>query len=257
MEKTAAPGLETTCDAFLGGKITILQSKSGPRAGIDSVLLASSIPAKEGQCLLEAGAGSGVVSLCAAGRVRNLQLTGVELQPELADIARKNAIRNGIQDRCRIIEGDVTGSGNSWKNMGVIPDSFDHSFANPPFYDQAQSRRPLDPSKAQAHIHDVRALERWVRFLVTHTRPRGTVTIIHTAEMLGKLLGLYERRVGNIRVYPIYSKKGQPASRILIQGVKASKGPLHIDQGLIMHDEDGAFTQRAAAILRDGAGLFE
>ncbi len=254
MDRNNSSSIETTCDAFIGGKITVIQAKTGPRAGTDSVLLAASIPAASGQSVLEAGIGSGVVSLCLAGRVGSLNITGVELQPELASIARENALRNS-QDSFNIVEGNVTGSGNSWKAMGLIPDSFDHTFANPPFYNQLHSRKPKDPVKAQAHMHNADELERWVRFLITHTRPKGSITLVHTPDILGKLLGFFERRVGNIRIYPIYSKKGQPASRMLVQGIKSSKGPLQIEPGLIMHDETGAFTPKAASILRDGAAL--
>lgn len=257
MNKASEHKLSTTCDAFLGGELEILQAKTGPRAGTDSVLLAASIPATRGQSILEAGIGSGVVSLCLNNRIGPINITGVELQPDLAELARENASRNNISDQLTILEGDVTGSGNSWKAMGLIPDSFDHAFANPPFYDNAHSRSPKDPVKAQAHMHNTEALERWVRFLVTHTRPRGTITIVHTAEMLGKLLAFFERRVGNIRIIPIYSKKDQPASRVLVQGTKSSKGPLHIEQGIVMHDETGAFTGKAVSILKSGAGLHE
>ncbi len=257
MDNTLDSRIPTTRDAFLGGELEILQAKNGPRAGTDSVLLAASIPATKGQSVLEAGIGSGVVSFCLNKRIGPIEITGIELQKDLAEIARENARNNGLNKHFSLLEGDVTGSGNSWKAMGLKPDSYDHAFANPPFYDNSQSRTPKDPVKAQAHMHNTDSLERWVRFLVAHTRPKGTITIVHTAEMLGKLLAFFERRVGNIRIIPIYSKKHQPASRVLVQGTKSSKGPLHIEQGIIMHDETGAFTDKAVSILKHGAGLFE
>ncbi len=256
MNIISEPKIEVTKDTFLGGQLNILQTKNGPRAGVDSVLLASSVEAKPGQRVLEAGIGSGVVSLCLAKRVGNLNVTGLEIQPELVKIVKENIDYNNLKDNFHIIEGDVTSSGNSWKAMGLSPDSFDHSYANPPFYDKAQVRHPNDQLKAQAHIYDNESLERWVRFLVAHTKPKGSITIIHLTETLGKLLSFMERRVGNIKIFPIYSKQGQPASRILVQGIKSSKGPIHIMSGIVMHDETGKFTPGAVSILREGSKLF-
>ena len=254
----SAPNLniEVTYDSFLGGKLEIMQAKNGPRAGVDSVLLAASVQAKPQQKVLEAGIGSGVVSLCLAGRIGPLKVTGVDIQPDLAQLARENALHNNFLDDFHVIEGDVTGSGNSWRAMGLEPDSFDHSFANPPFYDIGQVRHPHDPVKAQAHTFDINELERWVKFLVAHTKPKGSITIVHTPEILGKLLSFFDRRVGNVNIFPIYSKEGQAASRMLVQGIKASKGPINIQPGLIMHDSCGKFTKKIATVLRDGASLF-
>ena len=67
-----------TLDLFLDGKLKIYQLEKGYRAGHDSVLLASSIKAKEGDICLELGFGTGVVSLCLAKRVSGLTIIGID-----------------------------------------------------------------------------------------------------------------------------------------------------------------------------------
>jgi tRNA1(Val) A37 N6-methylase TrmN6 len=43
---------------------------------------------------------------------------------------------------------------------------------------------------------------------------------------------------------------------VIIQGRTASKSPLALMPGLLLHQADGGFTPTAERILRDGAGLF-
>ena len=75
-----------TLDNFLGGKLKIYQFKEGYRAGHDSVLLASSIKAREGDLCLEHAFGTGVVSLCLAKRVPNIKIIGIEKHSEMQKI---------------------------------------------------------------------------------------------------------------------------------------------------------------------------
>src|SRR5262245_49189022 len=92
-----------TEDAFLGGRLTLLQPEKGFRAGIDSVLLAASIPCSEGEALFEAGMGAGVAALCVAARVPAVRITGVEIGLRYAVMAEQNARRNGFGEVIRVI----------------------------------------------------------------------------------------------------------------------------------------------------------
>ena len=80
-----------TENAFLGGRLRIRQPRRGYRAGVDPVILAASVPLRSGQSVLELGCGVGVASFCLAARVPDAVLTGIELQPDYAALARENA----------------------------------------------------------------------------------------------------------------------------------------------------------------------
>ena len=77
---------DTTLDLFLGGKLRIFQPSEGYRAGIDPVLLAASLPVKPGERVLELGCGVGVASLCLMRRIREVEVKGVEINCNLADL---------------------------------------------------------------------------------------------------------------------------------------------------------------------------
>ena len=88
--------LDITTDKFLGGKLSVQQPRRGYRAGVDPVLLAASVNAEPKQQVLELGCGVGVASLCLGKRVPDLHLTGLEIQPQLALLARQNAQSNNV-----------------------------------------------------------------------------------------------------------------------------------------------------------------
>jgi tRNA1(Val) A37 N6-methylase TrmN6 len=248
---TGAVPNSLTDDGFLGGRLNILQPEKGYRAGIDAVFLAATIPCRAGDTLFEAGVGAGVGALCVAARVSDVHVTGVEVASRYAMMAEQNAKRNGLADRLRVINGDVKDALRrdlaDWPAHG----SFSHAFANPPYLDADKAPPSPNSLRAVANTCEPEDLELWVRVLATMVTLRGTATVIHRAETLGRLLTAMEGRFGDIRVAPLFAREGTAASRVIVQGVKGSKGPLQLLPGLVLHAAGSHFTPEAEAILRD------
>lgn len=247
--------METTGDAFLGGKLIIAQCLHGSRAGLDAVFLAAACPAQAGEQVLDAGTGSGIVALAIARRVEGVNVTGVEIDAGLCELARRNAARNGLADRAAFHCGDVSAPLSRLFALGLAPDSFDHAVANPPFLEAGEARLPPDPMLSRAHASAPGELESWVKCLAAFVKPRGTVTIVHRADALPRLLGALRGRFGGLAVYPLFPRENAPATRILIQGRKGSRAPLRLMRGMVLHGAGNAFSAEAEAILRNGSGL--
>jgi tRNA1(Val) A37 N6-methylase TrmN6 len=247
--------MQTTEDAFLGGRLTIAQAVHGSRAGIDAVFLAAACPGKAGDRVLDAGAGSGIVALAIARRAEGVTVSGIEIDPALCELARRNASRNGLADRANFICGDVSAPLSRLFALGLVPDSFDHAVANPPFLEVGEARLPPDPMLSRAHASARGELESWIKCLAAFVKPRGTVTIVHRADALSRLLGALQGRFGGLAVYPLYPREHMPATRILIQGRKGSRAPLRLMRGMVLHGAGNGFTAEAEPILRDGAAL--
>ena len=252
---TTPTALETTEDAFLGGSLSILQARDGPRAGLDAVFLAAACPAKAGERVLDAGTGSGIVALALARRVEGVAVTGVEIDGDLARLAEMNASRNGLAGRVTIVQGDVTGPAAALQAAGLALESFDHVLANPPFLNPGEARLPPGAMRRRAHSCEPEELRRWIKFLAAFCKPKGTVTIVHRADALPRLLGDLEGRFGGLIIFPLFPREGEPASRILIHGKKGSRAPLTIARGMVLHGPDNGFTPAAGAILREGSAL--
>jgi tRNA1(Val) A37 N6-methylase TrmN6 len=241
-----------TDDGFLGGRLNILQPEKGYRAGIDAVFLAATIPCRGGDTLFEAGIGTGVAALCVAARVSGVHVTGVEVASRYAMMAEQNAKRNGLAERIRVIHGDIKDALRRDLVDWPVHGSFSHAFANPPYLDVDKAQASPNGLRAVAKMGEPQDLELWVRVLATMVALRGTATVIHRAETLGRLLTAMEERFGDIRVAPLFARDGTAASRVIVQGIKGSKGPLQLLPGLVLHGAGSHFTPEAEAILRDG-----
>ncbi len=247
-----------TIDAFLGGRLTMAQPAHGYRAGLDAVLLAAAVPEISGRIVtvLDVGAGVGAVGLCVAARLVNAQVTLVELQPELSALAAQNIERNQLAQRVRVITGDVCDRPERLTELGLIADTFDHVVCNPPFDIEGNGRSPPNALKARSHAMPAGELEQWGRVLARYCRASGAVTMIHRADALGAVLAALAGRFGDFRVLPLHPRAGEPATRIIVQGIKGSRAPLTLLAGLVLHTADGhSFAAPVQAVLREGAAL--
>lgn len=153
---------DLTCDAFLGGKLTLYQPRHGYRAGIDAVLLSASIQAKNGDRVLELGCGVGTAILCLGARVAGLHLTGVERETGFADLARRNG-----GAALEVVTADLTDL-----PLTLRQQQFDHVLANPPFYDRSASVSSDDPAREAAHGAET-PLASWVKIAAKRLSPKG------------------------------------------------------------------------------------
>lgn len=146
---------ELTQDAFLGGKVSLLQPDTGYRAGVDPVFLAASVAAKSGQTVLELGCGAAPALCCLGARVAGLHLTGVEIQPRYAKLGQRNLDRNGLN-------GQVHCADLTRLPMEVKSERFDHVIANPPYFDRAHGLPAEDQGRETALGGDT-PLKLWIQ----------------------------------------------------------------------------------------------
>ncbi len=244
-------------DAFLGGAIRILQPRNGYRAGLDAVMLAAAVPADQSRPLrvLDVGAGVGTAGLCLARRAPFAEVVLLEREPQLAALAAENIARNDLTGRVRVVTGVVGAPAAELRAIGLVEESFGHVIANPPYHDSDSGTLPPDALKAGAHAMPDTELDDWARFMARMTAPGGEATIIHKADALARLLAVLDTRFGALKVLPLHPRAGAPAHRVLVQGIKGSRGPLQILPGFVLHLDGNGFTPAAQDILRHGAPL--
>ena len=242
--------MELTTDRLLGQRIILSQPKSGYRVGSDAILLAASIPANNGQTVLDVGAGVGAVALCLATRMTGIKVYGLELQIKLAQLASENGAINNLTDRVQFLCGDIHKPPEE-----INRTIFDHTACNPPFYTEGRASLSPDPGKALAHSEKGTPLSEWLNFCLRRTRPGGTVTVIHRTARLHDILSEWKKGAGDMTVIPLWSKPNHPAKRVIVQAKVGSNGPVILHPGIRLHDEDGSNSEKAQAILSGGAAL--
>ncbi len=243
---------ELTRDAFLGGRLSLLQPREGYRAGTDPVLLAAFVPAGQGESVLDLGCGAGTAALCLAARVPGLELHGLELQPAYAGLARRNAVDNGIT--LHVHEGDLRAMPKELRAR-----AFDHVLTNPPFHTDATPSR--DAGRAVAHHEAGAGLADWIAAGLRRLRPGGTFSLVQRIERLPEALAALAGRAGAVEVLPLAPRTGRPAGRFLLRARKDSRRPFVLHAPLVLHEgpahaRDGDdYAPAARAILRDLAAL--
>lgn len=249
--------LEVTDDAFLGGRLQLMQPKKGHRAGLDAVLLAASVEAPSEARVLDVGAGCGIVGLALAVRRGDVRVTGLEIEPELVELADENARRNGLGDRVRFVQGDVAAPAAELEARGLVPASFDVVVSNPPYLDPQTSRASPFPLQARASSMAEAGLDRWARLFAAMARPDGRLWMIHRADALRTILDALDGRFGALAVRPLHPRADAPATRVVVSGVKGSRAPLSLRAGLILHDAEGRFRPEVDRVLRSPLPLEE
>lgn len=245
----------TTLDAFLSGKLSLVQPKTGFRAGSDSVLLGASV-SLTATSLLDLGSGVGAAGLVAAHWAAKARVLLAERDPVTAQLARENILRNQFEGRCRAEQVDISAPGPEREAAGLLSNGFASVIANPPFFDSASGTLSADSTRAGARHHDSENLDRWVRTAVACSAPKGEVIFIYPADRLSELLAAFELRLGNVAVLPVTARPDKEAGRVLVRGIKGSRAPLRLLSPLVLHGETGNhYAPRAREILTGIAPL--
>ena len=243
---------DLTLDAFLGGRLQLLQPKAGYRAGVDPVLLAASVHAQPTESVLDLGCGAGAGALCLATRVPRLRLAGLERHAGYADLARRNGAALGLE----VFEGDVAAPPSALRQM-----SFDHVIANPPYFERVAGTPAPDPNREAALGEDT-PLAVWIETATKRLKPRGMLHLILKADRLADCLAGLTRPLGSIEVCPIAPREGRPARLILVKARKDGRALLKLHAAVVLHAEaehikDGVdYTPEISRVLRDGSALF-
>jgi tRNA1Val (adenine37-N6)-methyltransferase len=229
-------------ETFLDGRVRVTQPEAGFRSGLDAVMLAASVPAEAGESALELGAGAGTASLCLAARVEGTAITGVEIDSGLVELARSNAAANG--SGCRFVVADI------FRLPPELKRDFDQVFCNPPFHGEGQTSPDAARNLA---LSDDGKLSDWLKLGLQRTVSGGFFTAILRADRLAEALSALP--LEGVSILPLWPRLGEPAKRVILQVRKASRAPFALLPGLVLHQQDGAWTPEADAVLRRGAAL--
>ena len=242
-----------TEDEFLGGKLLIKQPRNGYRAGVDPVLLAASVNAKPMQSVLELGCGVGVASLCLGRRVPDLQLTGIEIQSDLAQLAQENAAHNQLT--MNVVIGDL-----AVLPQGLKSSQFDHVIANPPYFDRLKTTPTPDPSRERS-MGEQTPLKSWASVAAKRVKPKGYVHFIFRSERLPELLNALPKELGSLRILPFSARVGRASELLILRARKSGRAGFCLEAPIVMHKgtehtTDGdSYTDLVSQVLRHGAQI--
>lgn len=229
------PARELTDDTLFAGRLSCRQHRDGYRFSVDAVLLAHFFTPRPTEAILDLGCGCGVIPLILAYRWPKVRLTGLELQPQLAALARLNAVDNNLTERINIVEGDLRAIAALF-----TPGQFQRLVCNPPFYRSAAARLNLDPERRMAR-HEVAAdLAEVVKAAGGLLHKGGRADLVYPAERAAALLATL-RGVGlePKRLQVVHSFPGGPGKLVLVEALKGGGEELEVLPPFFIYREQG------------------
>jgi tRNA1(Val) A37 N6-methylase TrmN6 len=242
----------TTDDAVLGGRLRLLQPAHGHRAGHDAILLAAAAPASKHAVDLGAGVGTAGLALLARGAAE--RATFVEIDPELARLARENAKRNDYAGRVEIIVADIRKLAGR-KSPASLAATADLVIVNPPFNDPGRRNASPDAGRRRAHAAADAELDPWLTAAERVLQAAGKLVLIHRPDAIESILASLAGRFGAAEIIPIFPRPDAAAIRAIVRAIKGRRTPPSLRPGLVLNDADGRPTAAAEAILRGAAAL--
>lgn len=228
-----------TADSLFEGRLTVRQYRKGYRFSLDAVLLAGLTRVTPEDNVMDLGTGCGVVALILAHQRRGRLIVGIELQPELADLARRNVVDNGFEKLVKIEEMDYRHISSRFP-----PESFDLVVANPPYRRLRTGKMNSQGQKARAR-HEITGSVRDVfaagKYLL---RAGGRMALIYPATRLVHLLvTAVEFGFAPKELVMIHSSSSSPGRLVHVESRKAGGEELRVTPPFSVYTRDGSYTE--------------
>ena len=206
--------------------------------GMDAVLLSGFARAKKQERCLDLGCGNGIIPILMEAKTEGKHFTGLEIQPESADMAKRSVALNGLQDRIDIVEGDIK---DASKIFGAS--SFHVVTTNPPYMTAQHGLTNVYEAKTIARHEVLCNLEDIIRESARLLMPGGRFYMVHRRFRLAEIISLMvQYRMEPKRMRLVYPYVDREPNMVLIEGLRGGKSRMTVEKPLIVYKEPGKYT---------------
>jgi len=229
-------------DDLLTHDLKIIQSAEVFSFSLDAVLLARFAGVPPRGRVLDLCAGNGVIPMLLTTRTE-ATIDAVEIQPRLADMAKRSVRLNDLNGRVNVIEADL----REWKSESGL---YDAVTVNPPYL-------PLSSGDVKGNVHQAMArheigctLEDVVAACARNVKIGGRVSMVHRPSRMADIIDLMRRyRIEPKRVRFVHPRREAEANMILIEGTRDGKPEIRLLPPLIVYEEDGEYAPELLAVF--------
>lgn len=228
------------------GDLRIKQHPAIFKFTVDPILLAGFARIRPRASVLDLGTGAGVIPLWLTGYRGIERVTGLEIQPEVAALARENIKLNGLEERIQILTGDLR-----TPPPVLAAGSFDWVLSNPPYWPATTHLLPEEPALAQAKFELTCTLRDVVAAAAHFCRDGGRVGLIHLPERLTDLLStLRHFKLEPKRLCLVQPKPGVRPHRVLVEAQKLARPGLKVLAPFPIQGADGNFSPEMVQVYQ-------
>ncbi len=216
----------------------IIQNEEKFCFGMDAVLLSGFAKVKPGETVLDMGTGTGIIPILLEAKSQGKHFTGLEIQKESADMARRSVAYNHLEDKISIVEGDIKEADRLFALA-----SFDVITCNPPYMTGNHGLLNPDLPKAIARHELLCTFEDVARQAERLLRPGGRFYLVHRPFRLTELmitLSRYHLEPKRMKlVHPFLDKE---PNMVLLEAMRGAKPRITVEAPLIVYKEPGVYT---------------
>lgn len=229
---------EERLDDLERNHLQIIQNPSKFCFGIDAVLLSNYIRVKPGENLMDLCTGNGIIPLLMSAKSEGKHFSGLEIQEECADLAKRSVEGNELQDKIDIVCGDI-------KNVTALfpAASFDVVSVNPPYMIGGHGLKNPESAKAIARHEVLCNLSDVIGAAAYLLHPNGRFYMVHRPFRLSEIMSeLAKYRLEPKRMQFVYPFVDKEPNMVLIEAVKGAKPRITIEKPLIVYEAPGKYT---------------
>ena len=225
--------------------LKIIQNKEGFCFGIDSILLtdfAKNI--KQNSKVIDLGTGTGIIPILLSGKTKNTSFVGVEIQEEVANMAKRSIKLNYLEEKIEILNMNILDLNNKFKRG-----SFDVVTTNPP-YKKINTGIINDNDKKIISRHEITAsLDDFVKTASFLLKDFGEFYMVHRPDRLVDIFNVMRKnKIEPKKIKFVYPNKNKKTNLVLIKGVKNANQFLEFENNLYVYNEDGNYTDEILKI---------
>lgn len=228
----------------------IIQSPGRFCFGMDAVLLSSFANVKKNENALDLGTGTGILPILLEAKYPGRHYTGLEIQEESADMARRSVSHNKLDDKISIVTGDIKEASSIFgaASFGVIT-------TNPPYMIGEHGLKNDNEALYIARHEALCTLDDILRESAKMLKVKGRFYMVHRPfrlpEILAKMCayGIEPKRMR--LVYPYVDKE---PNMVLVEGLKGGNPRMQAEPPLIVYEKDGSYTKELLEIYYGSAG---
>ncbi len=215
----------------------IIQRTDGFCFGMDAVLLSGFAMVKKGERALDLGTGTGIIPILLEAKTEGEHFSALEIQREVADMARRSVSLNGLEEKIQIVEGDIR---EASQIFGAA--SFDVVTSNPPYMNDAHGLKNPDLPKAIARHEVLCTLDDVVREASRVLKTGGRFYMVHRPHRLAEIITVLRGyKLEPKRMKMVHPFADRDANMVLIEAVKGGGVFLKTEAPVIVFKEPGVY----------------
>lgn len=201
--------------------------------GVDAVFLSDFAKVKPGETVLDMGTGNGIIPILLSAKTKGKHFTGLEIQAETAEMARRSVRYNHLEDKVEIVTGDIKEAAEIFK-----PAFFDVITTNPPYMLAEHGLRNSDDAKTVARHEVLCSLDDILRESMRLLQDKGRFYMIHRPFRLTEILiKMNHYKIEPKRIQFIYPHIDKEPAMVLIEGVRGAKPRVTVEPPIIIYDK--------------------